>query len=41
MKEGLSVFKVFKVKGTGLLASETVRWWEDVMLSKCRTAVVR
>lgn len=41
LKEGFSVFKVFKVKGPGLLTGEAVCWWEDVMLSEYRTAVVR
>lgn len=41
LKEGFSVFKVFKVKGPGLLMGEAVCWWEDVMLPECRTALVR
>lgn len=41
LKEGFSLFKVFKVKGPGLLTGEAVCWWEDVILSKCRTALVR
>lgn len=41
LKEGFSVFKVFKVQDPGLLSGEAVCWWEDMMLSECRTAVVR
>lgn len=39
LKEGFSVFNAFK--DPGLLSGEAVCWWEDMMLSECRTAVVR